>query len=104
MTGFNTPGFSTLENFYESLKWSNPAMALLMHADLMAVAVGGMSGNRDSAYSAVMRLRDRAQGLSVPLAKILDHALSDLGYSLEQAAQTQIALDSVRRSRRIHTL
>lgn len=83
MTGFGTPGFRTLENFYESVQFQNPAMAHLMHADLMKVGLGGISGNRLPAYEAVIRLRRRAEGLPVPFAHILDYALEDLGYVLE---------------------
>jgi len=99
-------GITVFDNFYESLRWSNPAMLALMHDDLKHVALGGISGNRELHYSAVIRLRERAQSLPTPMAKILDHILTvDLGYSLthlEQVRQTSIAMNGARRSREIH--
>jgi hypothetical protein len=76
----------SLTNFYESVQFQNPAMAQLMSADIRTVALYGIGGDRTQAYPAVRRLRDRAQGLPVVHARILDHALEDLGYSLEHVA------------------
>jgi hypothetical protein len=82
--GFQTPGIRTLNNFFESVQFHNPALAYLIHEDLMAIALGGISGDQISAYNAVRRVRDRVHGLPTGLVLILDHALYDLGYPLDE--------------------
>jgi hypothetical protein len=72
----------SLTNFYESVEYSNPAMALLMSDHIRQIALYGLGGNRTNAYEAVIRVRDLAQGLPPVFPRVLDHALEDLGYSL----------------------
>lgn len=101
-------GQEALTSFYESLEETNPPMALIMSDDLRTAALYGLSGDRYPAYPAVMRLRERALGLPMAVSRMLDHALGDLGYSIEHVVEVQqqqkIALNNARRSRRIHTL
>lgn len=73
----------SLTNFYESVQWSNPGLALRMSADIRKVALYGLSGDRKPAYEAVISLRSLTEGLPPAFIRILDHALEDLGYSLE---------------------
>lgn len=97
---------TALDNFYESLRWSKPGMAALMHDDLVKVTLGGASGNHIPYYPAVIRLRQQCLSLSTGMAKMFDYVLThELGYSLEhieQLRQTEVALETVRNSRRIH--
>lgn len=96
-----------LSNFYESVQHRNPGLALVMSDDIRHVALYGLSGDREKAYDAVIRLRGQADGLPTPFPKILDRALEELGYSLldiMQKQQTNLALERARHSRRIHTL
>lgn len=72
----------SLENFYVSVQFQNPAMALLMSDDIRTIALYGLTGNRRPAYPSVINVRRLAQGLPAVHAKILDHALEDLGYPL----------------------
>lgn len=95
----------SLTNFYESVQHMNPALAMVMSDDIRTVALYGLAGDRTRAYDAVIRLRARADALPIVFPRILDHALEDLGYSLldvMQTQQTNLALERVRRSRRIH--
>lgn len=83
-----------LENFYVSVQFANPALAQMMSDDIRTVAIHGLSGDRAPAYDAVHRLREQVLSYHLPVfARILDHALEDLGYSL---------LD-IERMKRIHT-
>lgn len=83
------PGQQSLENFYVSVQYQNPAIGMLMADDIRTVALYGLLANRKEAYPAVVRLRDLAQGLPAVHAKILDHALQDLGYPLDHIYSTQ---------------
>lgn len=72
-----------LANFYESVQWSNPALAQMINNDIRTVALYGLAGHREKAYPAVIQLRSRAQVLSPAMIRILDHALEGLGYALD---------------------
>lgn len=72
----------SLTNFYQSVQYSNPPLAMIMADDIRTVALYGLGGDRTQAYEAVVRLRDRAQVLPPVMPRVLDHALEDLGYSL----------------------
>lgn len=72
----------SLENFYVSVQFSNPAIGAMMADDIRTVALYGIGGDRRQAYSAVSRLQERAHSLPPVFERILQHALEDLGYSL----------------------
>lgn len=75
-------GQRSLSNFYESVKFSNPRMAALMHDDIMVVAMYGLSDFKsEEAQEAADRLRRQAFNLPAVLGRVLENALSDLGYS-----------------------
>jgi len=77
------PGQRSLENFYVSLQFQDPARALIMADDIRTVALYSLSDNHETACDAVYRLRQRALGLPPVLSRVLDHALVDLGYDLD---------------------
>lgn len=79
----------SLTNFYESVQFSNPALAQLMSDDIRTVALYGLGGDRRKAYDAVISLRDRVRGLPPVMSRVLDYALEDLGYSLLDVEQYQ---------------
>lgn len=78
-----TAGQQSLRNFYESVKFSNPLMATLMHDDIMIVAMHGLAADNKSEHAneAADRLRREAFDLPEILRRVLENALSDLGYS-----------------------
>jgi hypothetical protein len=76
------PGQQSLSNFYESVKFSSPRMATLMHGDIMIVAMHGLSAEKsEDAQEAADRLRRRAFDLPEIHRRVLENALTDLGYS-----------------------
>ena len=77
------PGQRSLTNFYESVQFQNPAMAHLMSNDIRTVALYALTDNLEPGYPAVHRLRRLALGLPAVHARVLDHALTDLGYDLD---------------------
>lgn len=77
------PGQQSLTNFYESVQFQNPAMAQLMANDIRTVAIYSLLADQEPGYEAVRRLRSRALTLPAVQARVLDHALSDLGYDLD---------------------
>lgn len=77
------PGQQSLTNFYVSVQFQNPAMAQLMANDIRTVALYSLSADHEPGYEAVRRLRSQALTLSAVQARVLDHALSDLGYDLD---------------------
>lgn len=81
--GFQVPGFRTFENFFESVQYSDPAFAELIHDDMVTIALGGISADRTSAYEAVRRLRARVDRLPMIHVRILDNALEELGYDFK---------------------
>ena len=78
------PGQQSLENFYISVQFSNPAMAQRMAADIRTVALYSLAANHEPGYAAVARLRELAFGLPPVQSLVLDNALNALGYDLDQ--------------------
>lgn len=77
-----TRGQQSLSNFYESVKFSNPRTAALMHSDIVTVAMHGLAASKsEDATEAADRLRRQALDLPEILSRVLANALSDLGYS-----------------------
>lgn len=77
------PGQQSLTNFYVSVQFQNPAMAQLMANDIRTVALYSLTANHEPGYEAVRRLRTQALTLPAVQARVLDHALNDLGYDLD---------------------
>lgn len=77
------PGQQSLTNFYESVQFQNPAMAQLMSNDIRTVAIYSLIADKEPGYEAVQRLRSQALTLPAVQARVLDHALTDLGYELD---------------------
>lgn len=74
----------SLTNFYVSVQFQNPAMALRMSDDIRTAALYALSHDKSPGYEAVRNLQSLAQGLPAVHAKILDLALEDLGYSFAE--------------------
>lgn len=72
----------SLTNFYESVQFRNPALAMRMSDDIRKVALYGVGGDRRKAYDAVISLRELSAVLPRVFTLVLDRALEDLGYSL----------------------
>lgn len=70
----------SLNNFYESVKFSYPRTASLMHADIMTVSVFSLAQDKTPANHAANNLRTAAQELPELLKRVLDNALIDLGF------------------------
>lgn len=76
-----TPGQTSLNNFYRSVKFSDPLLACLMSEDIISVAVNSLAFDQSDGQAAANRLRDMARDLPVLLSRVLDNALTELGYS-----------------------
>lgn len=76
-----TPGQVSLNNFYQSVKFSNPLLACLMSEDIVSVALNSLALDHINGQEAANRLRNKACDLPVLLCIVLDRALTDLGYS-----------------------
>lgn len=71
-----------LNNFYQSVAVDNPRLATLMHEDVMTVTIHGRSTHKSSrAQEAADRLRQQSCELPEALRRVLEGALTDLGYS-----------------------
>jgi len=76
-----TPGQKSLANFYTSVKFDNPRMAALIHNDVMTVAMYALAADNTYAQDAADRLREKALDLPEIQKRVLDNALTDLGYA-----------------------
>jgi hypothetical protein len=72
---------NSLNNFYRSVKFSNPRMAALMADDVIEVALNALSDDKSDGQVAAERLRQKAQELPETLTRVLENALTGLGYS-----------------------
>lgn len=72
---------NSLNNFYQSVKFSNPRLAALMSDDVLTVALYALSEDKSSGQGAADRLRQLSQDLPEALRRVLEGALTDLGYS-----------------------
>lgn len=82
MTYYPLAAQQSLENFYVSVQFSNPALALIMADHIRHIALYGIGGDRTKAYDSVIRVLDLSQGLPPVMTRVLNHALEDLGYAL----------------------
>lgn len=74
------PAQQSLNNFYQSVKFQNPRLAEDIYPDVMEVAMGGLVADKTSAQGAAERLRRKALDLPEIQKRVLDMALTDLGF------------------------
>lgn len=76
------PGQQSLSNFYESVKFSHPMTAALMHADILEVGIFALAQDKTPAYESARHLREMARDRNLPeaLCRVLDNALTELGF------------------------
>lgn len=75
-----TAAQQSLSNFYESVKFSNPRTAALMHADILTVALFSLAKDKTPGVRAAYNLRVTAFDLPPVLQRVLEGALTDLGF------------------------
>lgn len=77
-----TAGQQSLSNFYESVKFSNPRVAALMHADTLQVAIFALAMDKTPAQESADNLRRIARDNNLPevLRRVLENALTELGF------------------------
>lgn len=73
-------GQNSLNNFYQSVKFSNPLLAARMSDDIVNVALNALSFDKTPGNESARRLREQSQELPEALRRVLDNALIDLGY------------------------
>lgn len=76
-------GQNSLNNFYQSVKFSNPRVAALLADDVLQVALNALGDDKSAGQIAADRLRRRAMENNLPevLIRVLGNALVELGYS-----------------------
>lgn len=74
-------GQQSLSNFYESVKFDNPALAAEMYNDVATVAMYGISADATGGQEAADRLREQARDLPEIQRRVLEYALEDLGFT-----------------------
>lgn len=75
-------GQTSLNNFYQSVRFSYPAIAEQIHEDVILAGLYGLCEDKSEARDVVDRLRRAAFDLPVIFARVLDNALEDLGFDL----------------------
>jgi hypothetical protein len=75
-----TAGQQSLNNFYQSVKFSNPRTAALMHADVLKVAIFAIAADPSPAQESANNLRNLSQDLPEVLKRVLENALVELGF------------------------
>lgn len=76
-----TAGQISLNNFYQSVKFHNPSLVYLMEDDILTVSLYGLSADKGLGQEAADRLRRQAFDLPEIHRRVLENALTDLGYS-----------------------
>lgn len=71
---------ATLNYFYQTLKITYPRTAELMHTDIQTVAIFARGQDKTPANEAVDRLRMTARDLPEMHKRVLESALTELGY------------------------
>lgn len=74
-------GQQSLRNFYRSVQFSNPRLAILMMDDVETVAIYALGTDKSDGQDAANSLRERSRDLPEVLRRVLESALTDLGYS-----------------------
>jgi hypothetical protein len=75
-------GQRSLINFYQSVRFQNPALADQIHEDVILVGIGSLCEDKSQVQDCVERLRDVAFDLPVIFARVLDGALEEMGFDL----------------------
>lgn len=73
-------GQQSLNNFYQSVLFSNPSLAADICEDVQTVSMYGLTQDKAPAKEAADRLRRAAFNMPVIHARVLDTALADLGF------------------------
>lgn len=73
-------GQNSLNNFYQSVQFSNPLTAALMADDVFVVAINALGADKSGGQAAANRLREKSTDLPEVLKRVLETALTDLGY------------------------
>jgi hypothetical protein len=74
-------GQASLNNFYQSVRFSHPRTAELMHTDIQKVAIFGLAMDKSPAQDSANNLRDMARDLPEIHRRVLENALIELGFS-----------------------
>lgn len=76
-----TAAQQSLNNFYQSVKFSYPVLADLMKENIEHVALNGLSADPTPGQEYANRLRRQADQLPEIHRRVLANALCELGYS-----------------------
>lgn len=74
-----TAGQNSLRNFYVSVKFANPTLAALISDDVITIALYALADDKSPGQKAADRLR--RMEFAEPLERVLNSALTELGYS-----------------------
>jgi hypothetical protein len=74
-------GQQSLNNFFQSVKFSHPRIAASMGDDIIAVALHALSEDKSAGQSHADSLRTKSRDLPEIHRRILESALTELGYS-----------------------
>lgn len=82
-TSASSIGQNALNNFYQSVKFYNPSLGVLMADDVITVALNAMGGDKRRGQEAAQELRKKALVYDLPdsLLRVLENAITQLGYS-----------------------
>jgi hypothetical protein len=75
-----TPGQQSLSNFYQSVKFSHPRTAALMHADVLQVGIFALAQDKSPAQESADNLREMSADLPEVIKRVLENALIELGF------------------------
>ena len=70
----------SLRNFYISLKWSDPILAAIISEDILEVSLCALYDDKRVGQPAANRLRARTNDVPEALGRILNNALTEMGY------------------------
>jgi len=75
------PGQHSLKSFYISVKLRDPRLGELMRENIVDVALGALSADRTAGQASADALRRQSENLPEVFRRVLETALTDLGYS-----------------------
>lgn len=75
------PSQQALANFFDSVRFHDPALASEMADDIQVVAIWGLGADKSGGQAAADRLREATRSLPTVFNMVLGHVLADLGYS-----------------------
>ena len=73
-------GQQSLNNFYQSVRFSHPRTAEFMHTDIQKVAIFALAMDKSPAQDAANNLRNLASDLPEIHKRVLENALQELGF------------------------